>query len=595
MRDKLATAKRMVISVTLVLVATACANDTPVTSPAEVVQQEPAEPTAALGITASVTCAANVALAELACGKAPVVSGEGDSGPQLVTLGGQGVFVELVSSNVSYDGGTQIFQADVQVANLISQGLGSADGLTITGIRVFFHSGPSVTSGTGTVTVANADSTGTFTASNQPVHTYDVFLPYFYISPAKTWLWNVPPTVDTFVFEVFVDADVANPNGMVAMSPGSALMSVGGPTVAVTGTPVDVVGRPVAGTVTYSSADPTIASVDPATGVVTAVSAGIVDIIGSTGGAEADGSTRITVDPPTAGFDIDLYFLTSLTASQEAAFTSAASRWGSLITGDLATEQVTIPQIYCLGLVDEYVDDLAIRVVVEPIDGPGNILGQASPCWVRAGNGLPALGLMRFDTDDVAQMETDGQFGDVVLHEMGHVLGIGSLWELMGLLSDDNGLLDDCFPIDDDPPPPLTTDPFFSGTQAITAFNNNGGLSYTGNKVPVENDFGAGTRCVHWRESVLDNELMTGFIETPSTAMPLSELTVKSLADLGYTVAASGWDPWTCPACAPPAAGARVTDVLVGGRQLVNDVWLGPIYSRDESGQIVLVRPDRRR
>jgi len=595
MRNNVATTKRLAVFLTLLLVAAACTDETPITSPDELVQERPAEPAGAPGIVASVTCAANVLAAELSCGKVPVVDGQADSGPQRITLGGQGVFVQLVSNNVSYDAGSEIFQADVQVANRIAQGIGSADGLTVSGIRVFFHSGPTVTSGTGTVTVANADSTGTFTGSNQPVHTYNSFLPYFFISAAKTWQWNVPPTVNTFVFEVFVDADVVNPNGFVAMSPGSALMSVGGATAVVTGTPVDVVGRTVAGTVSYTSTDPNIASVDPTTGVVTAVSAGIVDIVGSTGGPEADGSTRITVDPPTAGFDIDLHFLTPVSASQEAAFTSAAARWGSLITGDLATEQVTIPIIACGGLVDEYVDDLAINVILGPIDGPGKTLGWAAPCFARSTGGLPAFGIMQFDTDDLAQLETDGQLGDVVLHEMGHVLGIGVLWDAFGLLFDDNGELDECFPIDDDPPPPLTTDPYFSGTQALTAFNNNGGLTYVGNKVPVEDDFGGGTRCVHWRESVLDNELMTGFTETPSTAMPLSEVTVKSLADMGYTVAASGWDTWSCPACAPPAPGLRAANAFVGGRQLINDVWLGPMYSRNEQGEIILVRPDRRR
>ena len=39
---------------------------------------------------------------------------------------------------------------------------------------------------------------------------------------------------------------------------------------------------------------------------------------------------------------------------------------------------------------------------------------------------------MSFDTDDLSRMEQDGSLIDVIIHEMGHVLGIGTLWELTG-------------------------------------------------------------------------------------------------------------------------------------------------------------------
>ena len=32
---------------------------------------------------------------------------------------------------------------------------------------------------------------------------------------------------------------------------------------------------------------------------------------------------------------------------------------------------------------------------------------------------------MRFDIDDTANMEADGTFEGVILHEMGHVIGVG--------------------------------------------------------------------------------------------------------------------------------------------------------------------------
>ena len=124
-----------------------------------------------------------------------------------VTLGGQGTYVTLRSSNVSYDG-SQVFQASVRVINHLALPIGTPDGTTTSGIKVFFHSGPTVTSGTGVVTVANADGTGTFTATNQPYFEYNQILWTGSDSDYKTWQWSVPPTVSTFEFSVYVNAEI---------------------------------------------------------------------------------------------------------------------------------------------------------------------------------------------------------------------------------------------------------------------------------------------------------------------------------------------------------------------------------------------------
>jgi hypothetical protein len=114
---------------------------------------------------------------------------------------------------------------------------------------------------------------------------------------------------------------------------------------------------------------------------------------------------------------------------------------------------------------------------------------------------------------------------------MGHVLGLGSLWSDMGLLADPSL------------PPAGGTDPHFTGTAALTAFDFAGGAAYPGAKVPVENRGGPGTADVHWRESVLGNELMTGFIDFG--ANPLSAVSAASLADQGYQVDQAQADAYT--------------------------------------------------
>lgn len=61
----------------------------------------------------------------------------------------------------------------------------------------------------------------------------------------------------------------------------------------------------------------------------------------------------------------------------------------------------------------------------------------------------------------------------------------------------------------------------------------------------VESGQGAGTDRGHWKESVYQDELMTGFLS--SGRNPLSRLTIAALADLGYTVDESKADTFAFP------------------------------------------------
>jgi hypothetical protein len=492
------------------------------------------------------------------------------------------VFVTLVSTNVQYNTMSEVFSADVMVWNFgITQQLGTPDGIQVTGVKVFFHTGPTVTNGSGAVTVSNADGTGTFTGSNQPYHFYNAILPPNFVTSPKTWQWSVPSTVNTFDFSVFVQADVPGENGFVQITPASDILN---PTdvVSLNGAVLDALGRPTAGTVTFSSSDPSVATVNPTTGLVTAVAGGRTVITGSTGGPHAPGKAVITVNE--AGYQIELLYLTSLTPSQQAAFENARARWEAIVTGDVVAAGLTSLLFPACGggPVEETVDDVVINVVVGPIDGVGGILGQAGPCAFRDPGLLPAYGIMIFDSDDLTDLEADNQLEDVILHEMGHVLGVGSLWEALGLLLDDGAVAPDC-------DTPTLTDPYFTGALALTAFNSAGGMGYADNKVPVELLGGPGTRCSHWRESVFETELMTGFISAPGTANPLSAISLQSMADMGYTVDVAEADAYTLPSMggiAGLAAGQK--------RWLGDDIWRGPVYRIDAQGHMIQVLPDRR-
>ncbi|HXQ30329.1 MAG TPA: NHL repeat-containing protein [Gemmatimonadales bacterium] len=169
------------------------------------------------GFSAFVTCEVTVSTATLSCGQATAAP---TSGPEAgksgidrsaVTLGGQGTYVQLTSSGTAYDG-SSVFTSIVTVRNLTTQSMNTTNGTTADtgGVKVFFNSGPSVTGGTGTVTVENPDGTGMFTGTAQPFFKYSsgVVLASGGTTAAKTWQFTVPNTVTSFVFTVYVTTQI---------------------------------------------------------------------------------------------------------------------------------------------------------------------------------------------------------------------------------------------------------------------------------------------------------------------------------------------------------------------------------------------------
>ena len=237
--------------------------------------------------------------------------------------------------------------------------------------------------------------------------------------------------------------------------------------------------------------------------------------------AKADAKIALAVANEKSPFTIEVRFLGGLTKNQKKAFKAAANRWSRVIIGDL-------PSVLVDG---EVVDDILILAQGTDIDGPGGILGQAGPTRLRPPNAgtaafLPAKGKMQFDTADLKKMEQDGTLNNVITHEMGHVLGIGTIWTQKGFLKGAS-----------------TNNPTFRGKTAMQEY---GKLRGTGPaSVPVENMGGQGTRNSHWRETVFRNELMTGFVASADN--PLSRMTIASLHDLGYVTDMNAAEPYSLP------------------------------------------------
>jgi hypothetical protein len=301
-----------------------------------------------------------------------------------------------------------------------------------------------------------------------------------------------------------------------------------------------------------------------------------VTAAGIGGNPIAFGATGVTSE-----FNIEVRYSDSSlvpTTAQRAAFDGAAARWAELIVGDLSDQLIPWSTGVCGGVwfpdMNETVDDLLIWVSVDSIDGPFGILGQAGPCGIRDDNDLPAMGGMRLDFADLATLESRGELETVILHEMGHVLGYGTLWSYGSF---------DLLQSPSDTAPGALVDTYFSGSAAIAAFDSLGGSTYNlGQKVPVENDntqYGLGSLNGHWRESVFATELMTPSLNS-GVVNQLSAVSVASLEDMGYQVVFGSSDTYALPA--PPAAMAAST----GHIAMIDDIWLGPIYRVDGNGRI---------
>lgn len=104
----------------------------------------------------------------------------------------------------------------------------------------------------------------------------------------------------------------------------------------------------------------------------------------------------------------------SLNSAQKKALVSAAERWDRMLIG-----------------ADSVSSDYSVKISATGnyIDHVGGVLAEAGPNHVRTGTRMPVRGVMRFDQYDLQDMEKKGTLLNVVTHEMGHVLGLGTMWQ----------------------------------------------------------------------------------------------------------------------------------------------------------------------
>ena len=236
------------------------------------------------------------------------------------------------------------------------------------------------------------------------------------------------------------------------------------------------------------------------------------------------------------GFDITLELGSGLTDSQKDVFTQAELFWESQITGYEGDIRFS--------------PALTITANAAANDGVGGVLGSAGPRTGydnRAYNGklYTATGEMSFDSADIDNLESNGSLFGVIVHEMAHVLGFGTLWTYNGLYVEGSGE--------------------YTGEYALAAYQaeTDSSASY----VPVELEGGEGTADGHWDEGWLlgGSELMTGWLEGVTT---LSSVTLAQFRDLGYLVADYDVEVPDVPSDVPaPLIGGLMLGLFAFGRR----------------------------
>lgn len=254
----------------------------------------------------------------------------------------------------------------------------------------------------------------------------------------------------------------------------------------------------------------------------------------------------------------------AMSPEAQAAFTNAANRIKASIVGQLTLVDLQGADLAGCGVsgltgtLSETTKGLIIYASVAPIDGVGKVLAQAGPCFVRNQTIHPAVGVMQFDEADIQNYVNTGRFESVVLHEMNHVVGFGTIW------TDKNLLQNPAFTNTENPTPTGSTNPRFSGAAGLAQCLAAGGsATHCTGGVAVEQCGTAGTADGHWRETftttctgtnnspvggtpAFDTELMTGYVEGHPN-MQWSAMSIASFQDLSYTVNLLAADAFSVP------------------------------------------------
>ena len=350
---------------------------------------------------------------------------------------------------------------------------------------------------------------------------------------------------------------------------------------------LDDIAQPMAGVEIDFGLDPGGGFVEPRSAVTDSTGeVSVTWVLGDVPGpqfltARARGaSVEIAATVRPGDFDIRVVADTLFTPEQEAAIRAAAERWAAVIVGDLPDqplEEGYVPAHQCEGVEESEippggaVDDVLLAVTL--VDDDRIRWGQAI-CLRRSTEPrhptIVQMTVHRGALDRIFDPMLEGW----TTHIVGHLIGFGWAWGdmLQNPVRLNGAGADTHFP---DPP-------------TIAAFDAAGGANWIGSKVPVENQGPNFRRDIHWREPVLGDELMSPYLPESGplkdlSDLPLSAITVQSMAALGYEVDVAMADRYTVS-----SPGAQTARAIPYRRfDPWSDLEQGAVEILDKSGRLI--------
>jgi hypothetical protein len=254
-----------------------------------------------------------------------------------------------------------------------------------------------------------------------------------------------------------------------------------------------------------------------------------------------------------------------------------ALKWRTVIRSAPQGEFVNLRVGECRNAVPVSQFITGVRVLIKLDTLPSRLAGLGGPCAMRA-SGLPLVGTISLNFLNYNSL-SDQKLDDLIQHEVGHVLGLGTIWNrgvYSGLVNGDSS----------------ATDPIFIGPHALEAFTRLGrSTQFAGRRVPLQ--LGA---LGHWRIDAFVGEMMAPALA--ATVQPTSAVTVAALRDLGWIVEPEAYQDFTLPDAVVSggvsprvqAAGAQATLTLEGDIQLPELMILpgGRKVRLDARGQPIL-------
>ena len=274
---------------------------------------------------------------------------------------------------------------------------------------------------------------------------------------------------------------------------------------------------------------------------------------------------QVSPAPNPDRFDIEVIFQPGFPEPHKELVWQAVERWEEVLVGDLPDVPVDGYVGPCgdgrLRLAGT-VDDLVIEMHSNTRGLPET--AYAFICGEREQSALPFHGGARY-SERILRRPPGVLFYRTVLHEIGHVvgIGIGRAWDQYARESGDD-----------------KSDPHYAGPLAIAAFDAAGGREYLDSKVPLHVG-----ETYHWRNPAMVGEIMVG----AWGGEVLSAITVQALADQGYVVDVSKADAFKVNVAGQAVVGVAADLGGEGAIEFTDAILELPVMVVDSTGKVVRV------